>query len=141
MRRWTSSWARSIDDAQREPRRRLSARVRRQGPRRAADGAKALSDEASGIAARSDRDQCVGGHRHGRGRSMTHSVSHGEDYQPVFVGKVLDELQTVLKRYPTKQAALLPALWIAQREQGWISDRVMAEVAEVLGITPAYVKG
>src|ERR1051326_8517462 len=72
---------------------------------------------------------------------MTHTASHSEDYQPVFVGKVLDELQTVLKRYPTKQAALLPALWIAQREQGWISDRVMAEVAEVLGITPAYVKG
>src|SRR5437762_14226539 len=64
-----------------------------------------------------------------------------EDYQPVFSGKVLEELQTVLQRYPTKQAALLPALWIAQREQGWISDRIMAEVAEVLGLTPAYVKG
>jgi NADH-quinone oxidoreductase E subunit len=64
-----------------------------------------------------------------------------EDYQPVFTGKVLDELQTVLQRYPNKQAALLPTLWIAQREQGWISDRIMAEVAEVLGLTPAYVKG
>ena len=64
-----------------------------------------------------------------------------EDFQPVFAGKVLDELQTVLQRYPTKQAALLPALWIAQREHGWISDRVMAEVAELLGLTPAYVKG
>ena len=38
-----------------------------------------------------------------------------EDYQPVFTGKVLEELQTVLGRYPNKQAALLPALWIAQR--------------------------
>ncbi|HMG18407.1 MAG TPA: NAD(P)H-dependent oxidoreductase subunit E [Gemmatimonadales bacterium] len=64
-----------------------------------------------------------------------------EDYQPVFTGKVLDELQTVLQRYPNKQATLLPALWIAQRERGWISDRNMAEVAEVLGLTPAYVKG
>ena len=72
---------------------------------------------------------------------MTQSVSHGEDYQPVFAGKVLEELQTVLQRYPTKQAALLPTLWIAQREHGWISDRIMAEVAEVLGLTPAYVKG
>jgi len=72
---------------------------------------------------------------------MTQSVSHGEDYQPVFVGKIMDELQTVLQRYPTKQAALLPTLWIAQREHGWISDRIMAEVAEVLGLTPAYVKG
>jgi len=72
---------------------------------------------------------------------VTHDVTHAADYQPVFVGKVMDELQTVLQRYPNKQAALLPALWIAQREHGWISDRIMAEVAEVLGLTPAYVKG
>src|SRR3989449_539498 len=43
--------------------------------------------------------------------------------------------------YPTKQAALLPALWLVQEARGWISDRNMAEVAEVLGLTPAYVKG
>ena len=64
-----------------------------------------------------------------------------EEYQPVFTGPIMEELQGILKRYPNKQAALLPALWIAQRERGWISDRTMAEVAEVLGITPAYVKG
>jgi NADH-quinone oxidoreductase E subunit len=76
-----------------------------------------------------------------RDATQTHGANHGDDYQPVFVGKVLDELQTVFQRYPNKQAALLPTLWIAQREQGWISDRSMAEVAEVLGLTPAYVKG
>jgi NADH-quinone oxidoreductase E subunit len=64
-----------------------------------------------------------------------------EDHDPLFTGKTLDELQTVLQRYPNKQAALLPALWIAQRERGWISDRTMAEVGEVLGLTPAFVKG
>src|SRR4029077_2010248 len=64
-----------------------------------------------------------------------------EDYQPVFIGKVLEELQTVLQRYPNKPAALLPTLWLAQREHRWISDRIMAEVAEVLGLTAAYVKG
>ena len=64
-----------------------------------------------------------------------------EEYQPVFTGPIMNELKAVLQRYPNKQAALLPALWIAQRERGWISDRTMAEVAEVLGITPAYVKG
>ena len=45
------------------------------------------------------------------------------------------------RRYPTKQAALLPALWMVQHERGWISDADMAEVAEVLSLTPAYVKG
>ena len=64
-----------------------------------------------------------------------------EEYRPVFAGKVREELDTILSRYPTKQAALLPALWVVQRERGWISDHNMAEVADVLGITPAYVKG
>ena len=64
-----------------------------------------------------------------------------EAYEPVFTAAVLDQLGGVFARYPTKQAALLPALWIVQRARGWISDRNMAEVAEVLGLTPAYVRG
>jgi NADH dehydrogenase (ubiquinone) flavoprotein 2 len=71
----------------------------------------------------------------------SHAPDRAEEYQHVFVGKIMEELQLVLQRYPNKQAALLPTLWIAQREQGWISDRLMAEVAELLGLTPAYVKG
>jgi NADH:ubiquinone oxidoreductase subunit E len=62
-------------------------------------------------------------------------------YEPVFVGRTLERLQEALGRYPNKQAALLPALWLVQESRGWISDRNMAEVAEVLGLTPAYVKG
>ncbi len=73
--------------------------------------------------------------------SASHAAAQTEEYRPVFAGKVLEELHAILSRYPTKQAALLPALWVVQRERGWISDRNMAEVAEALGITPAYVKG
>jgi NADH-quinone oxidoreductase E subunit len=73
--------------------------------------------------------------------SASHAAAQTEEYRPVFTGKVLEELQAILSRYPTKQAALLPALWVVQRERGWISDRNMAEVAEALGVTPAYVKG
>ena len=73
--------------------------------------------------------------------SGTHAATQTEEYRPVFAGNVLEELQGILSRYPTKQAALLPALWVVQRERGWISDRNMAETAEVLGLTPAYVKG
>ncbi len=66
---------------------------------------------------------------------------HGADEPPVFVGARKQELDTLLTRYPTKMAALLPALWIVQAERGWVSERSMAEVANLLGLTPAYVKG
>lgn len=68
--------------------------------------------------------------------------SHGhEAYVNVFTGAALSELDTLLGRYPTKMAALLPALWIIQRERGWVSEDAIAEVAGVLELTPAYVKG
>lgn len=59
----------------------------------------------------------------------------------VFTGAVKAELDELLGRYPTKMAALLPALWIVQRERGWVSEDSMAEVSDVLELTPAYVKG
>lgn len=66
---------------------------------------------------------------------------HGAAEPPVFVGARRQELDTLLTRYPTKMAALLPALWMVQEERGWVSEQSMAEVATVLGLTPAYVKG
>ncbi len=59
----------------------------------------------------------------------------------VFEGAGKKELDAVLAKYPTKMAALLPALWMVQRKHGWVSPEGMAETAEVLGLTPAYVKG
>jgi NADH dehydrogenase (ubiquinone) flavoprotein 2 len=75
-----------------------------------------------------------------------HAVApHGHDaheaYQPVFVGARRAELDTLLSRYPSKMAALLPALWILQEERGWVSPEGMEEVAAALELTPAYVKG
>jgi NADH:ubiquinone oxidoreductase subunit E len=45
------------------------------------------------------------------------------EYQPVFTGERRQRLDAILTRYPTKRAALLPALWLAQEAHGWISDR------------------
>ncbi|HJR67540.1 MAG TPA: NAD(P)H-dependent oxidoreductase subunit E [Gemmatimonadaceae bacterium] len=67
--------------------------------------------------------------------------AHAVEYQPVFTGAARAELDALLTRYPTKMAALLPALWIVQRERGWVSEGAMTEVAQVLELTPAYVKG
>jgi NADH dehydrogenase (ubiquinone) flavoprotein 2 len=58
---------------------------------------------------------------------------HAEPYQPVFVGARKQELDELLGRYPSKMAALLPALWMVQHDRGW--------VAKLLDLTPAYVKG
>ncbi|MEO6332493.1 MAG: NADH-quinone oxidoreductase subunit NuoE [Gemmatimonadaceae bacterium] len=64
-----------------------------------------------------------------------------EAHVPVFTGEARKQLDELLTRYPTKMAALLPALWIVQESRGWVSDGSMAEVAELLELTPAYVKG
>jgi NADH-quinone oxidoreductase subunit E len=51
----------------------------------------------------------------------------------------LDEL---ISRYPTKKAALLPALWVAQEVyKGVLTPEAMAEVAEYLELPPAEVAG
>ncbi len=49
--------------------------------------------------------------------------------------------EKLLTRYPTKQAALLPTLWIAQEEWGWISREAVDYVAARLGLTSAFVWG
>ena len=51
------------------------------------------------------------------------------------------EIARMLTRYPTKQAALLPVLWVAQREWGWISREAVDTVASRLDLAPAFVWG
>jgi NADH-quinone oxidoreductase E subunit len=64
-----------------------------------------------------------------------------EAYAPVFVGETRAKLEKLFESYPTKQACLLPALWMVQEARGWIPEEGINEVAAVLELTPAYVKG
>ncbi len=50
-------------------------------------------------------------------------------------------IEKILTRYPTKQAALRPVLWVAQETWGWISKEAAEEVAKILGLSPAHVDG
>jgi len=59
----------------------------------------------------------------------------------VFPPESLARIAKILGRYPTKQAALLPVLWVAQETWGWISKEAAEEVARVLELTPAHVDG
>lgn len=68
-------------------------------------------------------------------------VVDAEPYEPVFTGETMAELERRFAEYPNKQALLLPALWMVQERRGWISESAISEVAAVLGLTPAYVKG
>mgnify|MGYP003572179948 CR=1 FL=1 len=51
------------------------------------------------------------------------------------------QVDQILTRYPERRAALLPVLWICQRQNGWISPEVMDYVAERIGVSTAVVKG
>ena len=59
---------------------------------------------------------------------------------PLFEGDYRDRFERVLSRYPNKQAALLPVLNMAQEIRGWLSPQTIARVAELLELTPAYVR-
>ncbi len=52
-----------------------------------------------------------------------------------------EKITQLKSRYPRAKSALLPALHLAQREHdGWLSDEVMAEVAELMALPPAEVR-
>ena len=50
-----------------------------------------------------------------------------------------DEVADILSRYPVKRSALLPLLNLAQREEGFVSEPAMREIANVLDLTPPQV--
>ena len=47
----------------------------------------------------------------------------------------------VIRRYPRPKSALIPLLHLAQEQDGWVSDEAMAHLAELVGVTPAEVRG
>ena len=63
---------------------------------------------------------------------MTHSM-------PRWSAARAEEIEALRRRYPTDHALLLPVLWMAQRDFGWISHEVMELVAETCRTSPAHV--
>lgn len=54
----------------------------------------------------------------------------------------VQELETIVSHYPDRKSAILPGLWIAQREYGgYLSGEAIAEVAHRLGRSYAEVEG
>jgi NADH-quinone oxidoreductase subunit E len=51
------------------------------------------------------------------------------------------EFGRLLSRYPDRRAVILPALHLAQREFGFISDEAILYIAELVGASPAEIEG
>jgi NADH-quinone oxidoreductase subunit E len=50
------------------------------------------------------------------------------------------KIESLKSEYETHQSALIPALHLAQEDQGWLSEETQREVASLLGITPQSVR-
>lgn len=49
------------------------------------------------------------------------------------------EIDEILSRYPVNRSALIPLLYLAQREQGYVTEAAMIEIASILKLTPPQV--
>lgn len=55
--------------------------------------------------------------------------------------EVVEKIKSLSVQYPTKEAALLPALYAVQHEYGWLSRDNMDQVAGLLEVPPVRVYG
>lgn len=55
--------------------------------------------------------------------------------------KNLHKIEQLKKYYPTKQALLLPVLWMVQEEHGYISTDAMKYVAQLLNVPYSHIYG
>lgn len=51
-----------------------------------------------------------------------------------------DRARAIIARYPDRRSAVMPLLYLAMAEEGYLTDEGMAEVADWTGITPAQVQ-
>lgn len=58
-----------------------------------------------------------------------------------FSEAVRAEIDAIVAKYPTRRAAVLPVLWVAQRELGWLPTDAQAAVAERLELPLSWVSG
>ena len=54
--------------------------------------------------------------------------------------KYQERIQHHLAKYETKRSAVMPLLYIAQEEYGWVNSDAIGEVAQILDLDPTQVK-
>ena len=58
-----------------------------------------------------------------------------------FNATVATRARQLVALYPEPRSALLPLCHLAQEQDGWLRPEAMAEIAELVGVTPAEVRG
>jgi NADH-quinone oxidoreductase subunit E len=73
-------------------------------------------------------------------KSVRQLPAEGEPF--AFTPERRARLEEIAAHYPPerRRSALLPALYLVQHQQGYVSARAMEHVAEVIGVTPAEVE-
>jgi NADH-quinone oxidoreductase subunit E len=57
----------------------------------------------------------------------------------VLIARLKEPIEAFSRRYPVRRSAIMPALYLAQAEYGYLSREVMEAVAEVLQVSPVQV--
>lgn len=58
-----------------------------------------------------------------------------------FTEENLERVEKARKKYPTAKAAIMDTIYIAQEQNGYVSQEVMQEIANVLGVDTVDVFG
>ncbi len=64
----------------------------------------------------------------------------GAETMSIFSPALAARFDALVEKYPVKRSALIPMLLYAQDEVGYLSDAVMAEIADRLSLTPLEVR-
>ncbi|KJR40551.1 NADH:ubiquinone oxidoreductase, 24 kDa subunit [Candidatus Magnetoovum chiemensis] len=56
-------------------------------------------------------------------------------------GKLKEKVKHLRTKYRTVQSSVLPALYEAQQEHGWLSQKALEDVSNATGVPKALVKG
>ena len=67
-------------------------------------------------------------------------MSPNSETMSIFSPRLSARFDALVQKYPVKRSALIPMLLYAQDEVGYLSDAVIAEVAERIGITELDVR-
>lgn len=54
--------------------------------------------------------------------------------------KYADRIALHLAKYPDKRSAVMPLLYVAQEEYGWVSEEAIEEVSAIIEIDPTQVR-